>query len=509
MDRRGAGILLHITSLPSADGVGNFGPGAYSFVDFLAEAGQSYWQVLPLGPPSPGEGNSPYSSSSAFAGNTLLISPELLVRDGYLAAGEIPTIENTRSDRIDYASATDFKRVVLDLAWERFRAGERPESYAKFLEESAYWLDDYALFVTLKNHFGEIGWSDWPADIRDRRPEAMSKYASALAEEIEKQKFFQYLFNAQWDEIKGYANKKGIRIVGDLPIYMSLQSADTWAHPEIFKLDTDKRPRSVAGVPPDYFSQTGQLWGNPVYDWKRLVETEFDWWVRRIRHNLRLYDILRIDHFRGLVACWEIPAGARTAIDGEWVPVPGDRYFARLREVYTSLPIIAEDLGTITPDVREFIAKLGIPGMKVLLFAFGESLPENLYAPHNHVKNSVIYTGTHDNNTIRGWFESEATEAEKKSLSEYVGREVTAEVVSEVLVRMAMMSVADTVLIPIQDHLGLGAKSRMNTPSVPNGNWEWRLKPELLGAGLLGRLRKLTQIYARLPEQNRQRAEWT
>jgi 4-alpha-glucanotransferase len=496
--KRGSGILLHITSLPSHNGIGNLGPGACAFVDFLDTSGQSYWQVLPLNPPSPGDGNSPYSSSSAFAGNTLLISPEHLIRDGFLHRQNIPPASKFPLDKIDFGTALEFNERILDCAYGNFKSGRDREAYERFCVEASYWLDDFALFKALKSHFGNSSWSDWPAEIRDRHQPAMERYSIELSERIEKQKLFQFLFYSQWNEIKKYANHKGIEIIGDLPIYMSYQSADAWAHPEIFKLGPDKKPQFVAGVPPDYFSETGQLWGNPVYDWRRLEEFGFDWWVKRIDHNLKLYDMLRIDHFRGLVAYWEIPAGEKTAIRGEWVSAPGDRLFARLRELYPSLPIIAEDLGIITTDVREFIDRLGIPSMKVLLFAFGEGLPDSPYAPHNYIKNCVVYTGTHDNSTARGWFEKEASAAERASLNEYAGQAVTPENVNLILVRMALMSVADIALIPMQDILGLGAESRMNIPSTASGNWEWRLRPDALTPDAAAGLRSLTRIYGRL-----------
>jgi 4-alpha-glucanotransferase len=497
--KRGSGILLHITSLPSNDALGNLGPGAYEFVDFLARAGQSLWQVLPLNPPSPGEGNSPYSSLSAFAGNTLLISPELLARDGWIR--EAPSAVEFPEDRVDFGKAVSFKNKILDEAYQTFKAGRDRSGYDLFCRESSYWLDDFALFSSLKEKFGGKSWGDWPDDIRDRHPEAMKSYGAKLAIQIEKQKFLQYLFYMQWTELKRYANKRQIEIMGDIPIYMSYQSADLWAHPEIFKLDEHKKPLFVAGVPPDYFSKTGQLWGNPVYNWESLKNSGFDWWLKRIEHNLKLFDLLRIDHFRGLVGYWEVPVGEKTAINGNWIGVPADEFFDKLREHWPSLPVIAEDLGIITADVKALIKKLDIPGMKVLLFAFGEDLPDNPYAPHNHIKNCLVYTGTHDNNTVKGWFEREATPADKKSLVRYLGHEVTADSAANEFVRMAMMSVADRIIIPIQDIMGLGAEARMNIPSTPSGNWEWRLKREYLTEPLAKELHDKTYIYGRLPKK--------
>jgi 4-alpha-glucanotransferase len=499
--KRRSGILLHITSLPSGDAIGNLGPGARAFIDFLADAGQSYWQILPLNPPSPGEGNSPYSSSSAFAGNTLLISPEQLLLHELVRQADIPSIPADTPDKVDYALAIEHKDRIMQCAYDNFKSRHDRGAFERFCSETSYWLDDYALFKALKGQFGGISWADWPPDIRDREPLAIANYSTVLRSEIEKERVSQFLFHRQWMEIKEYANDRGIEIIGDIPIYMSCQSSDVWAHPEIFKLDENKKPLFVSGVPPDYFSENGQLWGNPVYNWERLTESGFDWWVQRIDHNLKLLDILRIDHFRGLVAYWQVPAYEKTAIHGTWVTVPCDKFFSRLRDLFPTLPFIAEDLGTITPDVRAFIEKLNLPGMKILLFAFGEGLPESPYAMHNHVKNCVVYTGTHDNNTARGWFEKEATKAEKESLARYIGREVTAGNIHDILVRMSLMSVADMVLLPMQDILGLGAEARMNTPSTTSGNWEWRMKSNCLTPELSGYLKNMTHVYGRLSKK--------
>jgi 4-alpha-glucanotransferase len=494
---RGSGILLHITSLPSAEWIGTLGPGAYRFADFLADAGQRYWQVLPLTPPSPGECNSPYSSASAFAGNSLLISAESLAIDGYFDRDKLHSLKPGRLDKVDYEKASQFKAEILESAYKSFPDRSDRRDYESFLDENSFWIDDYSLYVALKKYFGPISWADWPTDIRDRHPESIARYSEQLGDNIAREKFSQYLFFGQWFALKKYCNERGIRIIGDLPIYLSGQSADIWAHPEIYKLDENKRARFVAGVPPDYFSKTGQLWGNPVYDWNKLRENGYGWWLRRIEHNLKLFDILRIDHFRGLAAYWEIPAGERTAINGRWVDGPGLDFFDKLREKYPMLPIIAEDLGIITPDVKELIDKLDLPGMKVLLFAFGDGVAQNPYAPHNHQKNSVVYTGTHDNNTVRGWFENEATQAEKDSLTGYLGYELTPESVSRAFIGMAEQSVADMAILPMQDYLGLDESARMNTPSTITGNWEWRLDSSTLTPENAAELRKMAIIYGR------------
>jgi len=502
MMRRGSGILLHITSLPSDNGIGNVGPGARRFVDFLVRSGQTYWQVLPLNPPSPEEGNSPYSSASAFAGNTLLISPEDLIRDGWIDTAAAEPAPDFPKERIDFKLATQYKSKILDLAFKRFSRTEHTSEYENFCAENDSWLPDYALFVALREHFDGASWSAWPADIRDRQAQAVQHYYKALSEEVERQKFYQFLFYAQWSETKAYAHSQGVEIIGDMPIYMSYDSADVWAHPDIFKLDDNKRPLFVSGVPPDYFSKTGQLWGNPVYDWDRLSATGFEWWVRRMDHGLRFYDILRIDHFRGFVAYWEVAAGEKTAAKGRWVKAPAENLFQSIRRHNPNLPIIAENLGTITPDVKEFMERLGIPGMRVLLFAFGDGVAENPYAPHNHVKNCVVYTGTHDNNTVKGWYEQEATPEEKENLQRYLSHPISPDEVPAEFVRMAMMSVADVAIMPMQDVIGLGAESRMNTPSTTQNNWQWRLNPHALTSDLSEKMWQLAKIYSRLPQKN-------
>ena len=499
---RGCGILLHITSLPSRFGIGDVGPGARNFVDFLAGADQSYWQVLPLNPTSNGEANSPYSSSSAFAGNVNLISPELLVRDGYLPHESISSLLSFPEDQVDFKAAISFKSNLLDRAFENFKSRINKSGYEKFCAENSYWLDDFALFVALKEHFKGQNWGEWPPEIKNREPKALSAYSEKLRERIEKEKFWQHIFFSQWIETKDYTNKHDIKIVGDLPIYMSHQSSDVWAHQDLFKLDDQKRPAYLSGVPPDYFSKTGQLWGNPVYNWDRIKETGFDWWIKRVRHNLTLCDLLRIDHFRGLAGYWEVPAGQKTAINGKWVLAPGTEFFSTLTGFIPTLPIIAEDLGTITPDVKELMNKFGIPGMKVLLFAFGGDLAENPYLPHNHIKNCLIYTGTHDNNTIKGWYNNEATADEKENLARYLGCTPSPDNINWTLIRLAMMSVADLVLISMQDILGLDSEARLNIPSTTHGNWKWRLNEAQLTEAISCKLKDMTLTYGRAPQKD-------
>ena len=497
MKRRGSGMLLHITSLPSAFGVGDVGPGAYKFADFLSETKQSIWQILPLNPTDPAHGRSPYHSTSAFACNPLLISPELLVGDGLLDRKDLGPLPDFPEDRADYRSAMAYKEEPFQRAFERFKRKKEAFEFEQFCLHNANWLDDFALFAALKSYFGGKAWSEWPQDIRDRQPEALKWARRDLSEAVKKVKFLQYVFFEQWISLKGYCNERGIQIMGDIPIYVVYDSADLWTHPELFKLDSEKRPYAVAGVPPDYFSETGQLWGNPVYRWDELREREYGWWEERIAHNLKLYDVVRVDHFRGFVAYWEVPAAEKNAINGTWIKAPAKDFFSRITNTFPAIPIIAEDLGVITPDVTEIMDFFDFPGMKVLLFAFGEGMSTNPYAPHNHVKDCVVYTGTHDNNTVRGWFEKEAGDEDKKRLFRYLGREVTGEEIHWEFIRLAMMSVADTVIFPVQDILGLGEEARMNRPAMRDGYWLWRLLPDQLTSSLAHRLLEMTETYGR------------
>jgi 4-alpha-glucanotransferase len=500
LKKRGSGILLHVTSLSSPYGIGDMGPGAVAFVDFLHETKQSYWQILPLNPTDPCMANSPYQSASAFAGNPVLISPEHLLRDGSLRPEDLGDVSEFPSERVDYPSACEFKKRLLEIAWKRFRSQRQNSDYDRFCLEHGGWLEDFALFMSLKSRFQGKGWDRWPEALRDRHPDALVEARKELSESIEREKFFQYLFYSQWQDLKRYANDKGIRIIGDVPIYVVFDSVDVWTNPDLFKLDEQKKPFAVAGVPPDYFSETGQLWGNPVYRWDRIKERGYDWWIARLAHNLRLYDLVRIDHFRGFLAYWEIPAEEETAVRGRWVEGPGADLFHRLMEAFQDPPIIAEDLGTITPDVWELMETFHLPGMKVLLFAFGPDLPTNPYAPHNHVRNCIVYTGTHDNNTARGWFRKELTDEDRVRLCRYVGGDLTEENIAWELIRLAMMSVADTVIFPMQDILGLDERARMNRPATQDGNWEWRLDPHLVTSQRRQRLREMTEIYGRVSE---------
>ncbi len=494
--KRGSGILLHITALPSPYGIGDLGTEAYRFADRLRELGQQYWQVLPLNPTETFCGNSPYSSPSAFAGNPLLISPEILARDGFLDRED--TDFSLPQGRVDYEKAVDVKTRLLEKACAVFRT-RRPAraGFEAFCRKHAAWLDDHALFTALSRRFKNKGLGEWPEPVHRRVPEELESWRRELADEIEQEQFNQYMFFTQWEALKAHANKQGVQIVGDAPIYVSGSSADVWAHPGIFKLDKNLRQTASAGVPPDYFSKTGQLWGNPVYNWAALRKTKFAWWIGRLQHAFSLFDRVRIDHFRGFAGYWEVPPAEKTAVNGRWVAAPGRELFETLRRKRPDLPVIAEDLGVITPDVRKLIRHFQFPGIRVLLFAFNGDSAENPYIPHNLDRHCVLYTGTHDNNTARGWFEQDATPDEKRALSGYLGKTVTAGTVAEDLVRLAMMSVADVAMLPLQDVLGLGQEARMNFPSTARGNWEWRAAPGYLENPGLALLADMTRAYSR------------
>jgi 4-alpha-glucanotransferase len=497
MKRRGSGILLHVTSLPSPFGIGDLGPAAYRFVDFLSDSGQSYWQVLPLTPTMPVHCNSPYASTSAFAGNTLLISPELLVQDGLLTSYDVQSPPPFPESPVEYPAVHNLKRPLWERAYARFKAAEPPTEYEQFCAEEAWWLDGFALFTAIRNQFGGWAWSDWPEELRDRQPDALRAIHEQLSDQVDIEKFLQYLYFKQWAAVRRYCNEKDIQIIGDIPIYVNDDSSDVWMNPELFKLDERKKPMVVAGVPPDYFSKTGQRWGNPIYRWDVLKNTGYEWWVKRMAASLRLTDFVRVDHFRGFVGYWEVPASEPTAINGRWEEAPGMDFFGHLSRRFPYLPIIAEDLGVITSEVSEVMSMFEFPGMKVLLFAFGPDMAHNPYIPYNLPANCVAYTGTHDNNTAKGWFEHEASEEDRQRLFRYIGREVSVDQVPWELIRLLMLSVANTVILPLQDVLGLGADARMNTPATKECNWAWRCAPEQLTPVVAGRLRELTEISGR------------
>ena len=474
---RASGALLHITSLPSSFGIGDFGPEAYRFADVLARSGQVFWQVLPLGPSAPVMGNSPYAGFSAFAGNPLLVSPELLVRDGWLPEQDLPSYYDPSPEELIYSYVIPYKKDVLTAA---FRAGrDKLETHAPFLdfcERAAHWLDDWALFATLSERFGGLPWYDWPDALRDRDPAALAEAGEELTEQLLREKFVQYLITDQWMRLRAGCHARGVTLVGDLPFYVADNSADVWAHRSLFRLDGRGLPTHVAGVPPDYFSDTGQRWGNPVFDWNAHRREGFSWWLRRLRHNVDIFDILRLDHFRGFAGYWEIPASEPTAVKGKWVDSPGEELFLAYLHRHRFLPVIAEDLGVITPDVRELMHRFGFPGMKVLQFAFGDESSKHI--PYFFERDCVVYTGTHDNNPVREWYVGEATEAERAFFHRYIGRIPSPDEVHWEFVRLAQNSVAQTVIVPVQDVFGLGGRSRMNRPATTQNNWAWRLHPE-------------------------------
>jgi len=499
MQVRSSGILMHITSLPSDYGIGDMGPWAFRFAEYLHELGQSYWQILPLSPTSPAVGNSPYSSASAFAGNVLLLSPELMESEGSLAPEDLPPFPANGNRWALYEQAHEFKNRLVRTAFSR-RRNQLPtdRDFKRFKEQNFFWLDDFALFATLKARFQGAVWTQWPEPLRSRDPLALEQWREEAAEEILLVEFEQFLFMSQWQQLKDHCNKLGIKIIGDMPIYVTLDSADVWGNPEIFKLGKDLEPEFVAGVPPDYFSKTGQRWGNPVYDWETLEKQGYEWWVRRMQHALKLYDVVRLDHFRAFAAYWEVPAEAETAVDGDWVDGPGAKLFDTLLRRMPTLPIIAEDLGHITADVRELKDLYRFPGMVILQFCFGPNLPENPYAPHNHVRNSIVYTGTHDNNTINGWYYQEAPEEDKKRFLQYAGVAHDGGRAHMLCIRMAMSSVANLAIFPLQDILGLGADTRMNTPSTSQGNWTWRVLPEELDPKRVQEFHDMARLYGRV-----------
>ncbi len=490
--KRKSGILLHPTSLPGPGGIGSLGGEARSFVDFLAAAGQSLWQILPLGPT--GFGNSPYSCFSSFAGNPLLIDLETLIAEGDLPPDD-PAI-NLPDDHVDYPGVERYKLSALRRAAANFfqrENGELRDQFHSFCDNT-FWLHDYALFMALKEHHGGKSWTRWPKALVSREPADLMLFSGRLGTAIGEQKYMQWQFFRQWLALKDYANAQGIEIIGDLPIFVAFDSADVWAYPHLFHLDEKGEPIVVAGVPPDYFSETGQRWGNPLYNWETIAFHGYSFWIERMKCALRLCDIVRIDHFRGFEAYWEIPATEKTAQNGRWVKGPGAELFNALHGALGQLPIIAEDLGVITPDVEALRDRFGFPGMRILQFAFGSG-PDNPYLPHNHIRETVIYTGTHDNDTTAGWFAGLSKKG-KKQVRDYLGSDGR-DMVRD-LVRAAFSSVANVAVIPLQDVLGLDSTARMNVPGRSTGNWAWRFSRDALTDELSARLYEMTEMYGRL-----------
>ena len=495
---------MHPTSLPGPYGIGDFGTEAYGFIKFLSDAGQSLWQVLPLGPT--GYGDSPYACYSAFAGNTLLISPDQLIAEGLLTQSELPKA-SVSSDRIDFGEAHAIKEGLLKKAYERYTkttdTGLR-SAFETFAQRQANWLEDYALFRALKDAHGGVAWNKWDPSLVRRNPSALMHAREQLRDEVEAQMFYQFLFFRQWFALKAYCNEHGIKVIGDLPIFVAPDSADVWTNPEQFQLDKDGTPTVVAGVPPDYFSTTGQLWGNPLYNWERMLKDGFQWWIERVRATFTVVDIARVDHFRGFAACWEIPGGDKTAERGQWVEAPGRELFTAIREKLGELPIIAEDLGVITPDVVALRDDFGFPGMRILQFGFGGD-KKNIDLPHNYIQNVVAYTGTHDNDTTVGWFHSVAGEGSTRTAAQ-IKREQqicldylnsTGAEIHWDFIRTVWASVANTAVVPLQDVLGLGTEARMNLPNSTSGNWSWRYEAGALNDDIAERLKNFTELYGR------------
>ncbi|MEO6051584.1 MAG: 4-alpha-glucanotransferase [Pyrinomonadaceae bacterium] len=502
---RASGILLHPTSLPGDLGIGDLGDEAFRLVDFLNATGQAYWQILPLGPT--GYGDSPYQCFSAFAGNPLMISPEKLIEDGLIAEADLEDKPEFTAHKVDFGGVYEWKNRLLPKAYEGFHhitSVDLRGKFEAFCQENEMWLDDYALYRAIKATQDQKAWYEWPKELKLRDKSALLAVFETLFDDIQAQKFYQFLFFRQWFAVKEYANQTGIKIVGDIPIFVALDSADVWCNQSEFKLNSDGSAKFVAGVPPDYFSKTGQLWGNPIYDWDVMKLTDFRWWIARVHSTLQTVDVIRVDHFRGFAASWEVPGNDKTAENGRWVEVPGKELFVALTAALGDLPVFAEDLGVITPDVEELRDGFGFPGMRILQFAFGGDA-KNHDLPHNYVKNCVAYTGTHDNDTTVGWFKSQAGAGSTRDASEITRErdqclnylDSDGENIHWDFIRAVWASVADTSITPLADLLGIGTEGRMNLPASGSGNWHWRMTKDSITKEITLRLKELTEIYGR------------
>lgn len=492
---RRSGMLLPIASLPSNYGIGSFSKEAYDFIDILHEAGQSLWQILPLGPT--GYGDSPYQSFSTFAGNPYFIDLDELVKEGLLSEEECNNYDWGDSHKyIDYEKVYLSRFKILKLAYKRSGIGLN-KNFIMYCEKNKWWLHDYALYMAIKDYYGGKSWIDWDEDIRERKKESILIYEKKLQEEIEFYKYLQYTFFNQWNRLKAYANKRGVSIIGDIPIYVSLDSSDTWSSPELFQLNKYLMPIAVAGCPPDSFCDKGQLWGNPLYDWEYHKFTNYKWWIKRIKHSFELYDIVRIDHFRGFDEYYSIPYGDLTAVNGTWKKGPGIELFKYLKEELGNVDIIAEDLGFLTESVRQLLKDTGYPGMKILQFAF-DSREDSDYLPHNYNRNCIVYTGTHDNNTICGWYKEISKEDKRMSINYMNNKYTHDDDIHWDFICLAMRSVADICIIPVQDYLGLGSEARINTPSTLGKNWTWRMDKDCFSKEMIKKIKMLTKLYARI-----------
>jgi 4-alpha-glucanotransferase len=497
---RGAGILAHITSLPSLFGVGDLGPGAKAFADFLHRSGQTYWQLLPLNPTEQGQGYSPYSALSSKAGWPLLISPEALVKEGLLKAGDLETHHLPNESSVDYQAAETVKENILTAAFDAFlQAGNTTlqNDFKLFCEKEKGWLDDFALFMFLKKEHKGLPWYEWPAELKGREVTALSAVTKNAGMALQKIKWNQFIFTKQWSSLKIYCNNRNIKLIGDMPFYVSYDSADVWAAQEFFALDDNGERTGVAGVPPDSFSADGQLWGMPTFKWERMKEEGYRWWIQRLRKNMELFDLTRLDHFRAFAAYWQVPAGEKTARNGTWIPGPGTDFFRAMQKEFGELPFVAEDLGDINEEVLNLRDEFNMPGMKVLQFAFGDDMSQSDYIPHNYEKNFLVYTGTHDNNTTIGWWKTEADNKLRQRVKDYVGHDVNEQNIHSILIRQAYASVANIAVIPVQDVLGLDEKGRMNVPSSANNNWSWRLRYKEVNTGTEKLLQHLVSLYNR------------